>query len=44
MKITEADSIYPNWLGYLRRNPLVCVLLVWGLLFLALGICLALLN
>ena len=44
MKITEADSIYLSWLSYVRRNPLLCVLLVWGLLFLALGICLALLD
>jgi hypothetical protein len=44
MKITEADLTYPTWLNYVRRNPLVCVLLVWGFLFLALGACLALLD
>ena len=44
MKITEADSIYPTWLNYVKRNPLICVLLVWGLLFLVLGVCLTLLD
>ena len=44
MKTAEADPVYPNWLSHALRSPLVCVLLVWGILFLALGISLALLD
>jgi hypothetical protein len=44
MKSTEADYTWPPWLSYVRRSPMVWVLLVWGILFLGLGIWLALLN